>query len=110
MNAEIRIALASVGGQWVSAKRIAEQLNVPWQAVARRLVKMSVFHEVETQQIERRSAKSRMRRSHLYRAWPAMSVAYPSWLVPQGSEENIKGARLVVGRASLRTGNRKVPI
>ena len=103
MNIDERIkrVLLESNGEWLSARQIADIMGVNYQAIARRLFKLAEFKEVDIREVARFDEEYRERISHLYRAWGGWAV-YPSWMAPRGCESDVKRARLVIGRASLR--------
>ena len=98
---KIRRVLLECNGQWLSARSVAAALGVAYQAVARRLHKMARSDEIDIREVEFIAERYRIRRSHLYRAWGGWTV-FPSWMAPRGCESDVKRARLVIGRASIR--------
>lgn len=98
---KIRRVLLECNGQWLSARSVAAALGVAYQAVARRLHKMARSDEIDIREVEFIAERYRVRRSHLYRAWGGWTV-FPSWMAPRGCESDVKRARLVIGRASIR--------
>lgn len=101
VDERIKRVLLESNGQWLSARQLAEMMGVSYQAIARRLFKLALFNEIDACEIELIRARHRVRKSHLYRAWGGWAV-YPSWMAPRGCESEVKRARLVIGRASLR--------
>ena len=101
VDEKIKRVLLESNGQWLSARQLAEMMGVSYQAIARRLFKLALFSEIDMQEIELVKERHRVRKSHLYRAWGGWAV-YPSWMTPRGCEADVKRARLVIGRASLR--------
>lgn len=103
LDEKIKRVLLESNGQWLSARQVAALMGVAYQAIARRLHKMSEFREIEAMEVELIKDRCRVRKSHMYRAWGGWAV-YPSWMAPRGSEKDVRRARLVIGRASLREG------
>ena len=101
VDEKIKRVLLESNGQWLSARQLAEMMGVSYQAIARRLFKLALFSEIDMQEIELVKERHRVRKSHMYRAWGGWA-AYPSWMAPRGCESEVKRARLVIGRASLR--------
>lgn len=104
VDERIKRTLLESNGAWLSARQLADAMGVTYQAIARRLFKLALYDEIDMQEIELIKERHRVRKSHLYRAWGGWTV-YPSWMAPRGCESEVKRARLVIGRASLRDGD-----